>query len=76
MLQYVPESTRYLVAAGRTTEARKILKRGAEMNHSTLPTGSLVESSVKVPLLLIHSFYIALLSALEQAHFTRAILNE
>ena len=47
-MQFVPESTRYLVAAGRTAEAGEILKRGARMNRSSLPEGRLVDSNVKV----------------------------
>ncbi|XP_070204086.1 putative transporter SVOPL isoform X2 [Littorina saxatilis] len=43
----VPESTRYLVAAGRTKEAAEILKRGAVINKSILPPGRLLEPPVQ-----------------------------
>lgn len=46
----VPESARYLVAAGRIQEAQSILKRGAQLNKSSLPEGRLVESSAQTEL--------------------------
>lgn len=44
-LVLVPESTRYLVAAGRVEEASQILKRGARLNKSSLPEGRLTRTS-------------------------------
>lgn len=45
LLTCIPESTRYLVAAGRIGEATQILNRGAKLNNSSLPEGCLVQAS-------------------------------
>ena len=44
--QYLPESARYLVAAGKKHDAMKILQKAAKMNRSTLPQGTVVDSHV------------------------------
>ncbi|PVD31657.1 hypothetical protein C0Q70_07075 [Pomacea canaliculata] len=46
----VPESSRYLVAAGRSREADDVLKRGAEVNGKSLPEGRLVQPSQNIKL--------------------------
>lgn len=46
MFQFLPESARYLVAAGRQKEAYAMLKKAAEMNKNTLPAGTLVKTQV------------------------------
>ena len=44
--QYLPESARYLVAAGKKKEALTVLQKAAKMNRSTLPKGTLVDVHV------------------------------
>ncbi|XP_076435147.1 putative transporter SVOPL [Babylonia areolata] len=46
----VPESARYLVAAGRMQEANKVLQTGAVLNKATLPPGHLVKASEQTQL--------------------------
>ncbi|KAK7087411.1 synaptic vesicle 2-related protein-like [Littorina saxatilis] len=43
-LFFLPESARFLVAAGRSEEALKILQRTAEINRESLPPGTIVKS--------------------------------
>ncbi|KAI0229457.1 putative transporter SVOPL [Lamellibrachia satsuma] len=42
----LPESARYLVAAGRTTDAKRVLQDGFKLNGKTLPEGKLVQSGL------------------------------
>ena len=44
VFQRLPESARYLVAAGRSDEALTVLRQAAIMNNSKLPHGRLVQS--------------------------------
>ena len=42
--QFIPESVRYLVTAGRLEEAMEILQRLSSVNNTTLPPGTLAKS--------------------------------
>ena len=44
MLQALPESARYLVAAGRTSEAKRVLQHGFKLNGKILPEGKLIQN--------------------------------
>ncbi|XP_076108162.1 putative transporter SVOPL isoform X1 [Mytilus galloprovincialis] len=46
ILKFLPESARYLVAAGDKDGAIKILQKAAKVNRASLPEGSLVQSKV------------------------------
>ncbi|OWF42245.1 putative transporter SVOPL [Mizuhopecten yessoensis] len=45
VMKFLPESARYLVAAGRREEAIKVLEKAARTNSATIPEGRLVCSS-------------------------------
>ncbi|KAK3606569.1 hypothetical protein CHS0354_041539 [Potamilus streckersoni] len=47
LLKYIPESARYLVAAGRKEKAIPILESMARMNRSKLPPGDLTASDAE-----------------------------
>lgn len=40
----MPESSRYLVAAGHEAEALQVLQQGAKSNNAELPPGKLIAS--------------------------------
>lgn len=42
IFQFLPESARYLVAAGRKEDAMAVLKQAAKLNRKTLPKGNVV----------------------------------
>lgn len=42
--QFIPESARFLTAAGYVDDAYKILQQAAKINNATLPEGKLVMS--------------------------------
>ena len=44
-LQFLPESARYLVAAGKSDEAMVILHQAAKLNRSSLPKGEIIDSA-------------------------------
>ena len=44
LFQTLPESARFLVAAGRKEEAKTILEKASKTNGKTLPPGRLVQS--------------------------------
>ncbi|WAR02619.1 SVOPL-like protein, partial [Mya arenaria] len=43
---YLPESARYLVAAGRKEEAHEVLAKAARLNRNSLPEGNIVNAPV------------------------------
>ncbi|XP_060075851.1 putative transporter SVOPL [Ylistrum balloti] len=46
VMKFLPESARYLVAAGRREEAIKVLEKAARTNSATIPEGRLISSTV------------------------------
>lgn len=54
--RYVPESPRYLLVSGRTSEARRILEQVAQENKSLLPAGELLPPPVSGRGRLSHLF--------------------
>ncbi|KAK3084315.1 hypothetical protein FSP39_011490, partial [Pinctada imbricata] len=44
LLKWLPESARYLVAAGNKEDAMKILQKAAKINNKSLPEGRLIAS--------------------------------
>ena len=51
MCQFLPESVRYLAAAGDIQQAMSVLQRLARVNHSSLPPGNILASTqVGLPL--------------------------
>ncbi|XP_045173106.2 putative transporter SVOPL isoform X2 [Mercenaria mercenaria] len=46
LLKFLPESARYLVAAGRKDEAMKVLQKAAKMNRNSLPEGTVVNTHI------------------------------
>ncbi|XP_052799993.1 putative transporter SVOPL [Mya arenaria] len=46
LLKYLPESARYLVAAGRKEEAHEVLAKAARLNRNSLPEGNIVNAPV------------------------------
>ncbi|KAL4224126.1 hypothetical protein ACF0H5_017579 [Mactra antiquata] len=46
LLKFLPESARYLVAAGRKEDAMVVLKKAAKLNNRTLPEGTVVNDHI------------------------------
>ena len=45
LFQWLPESPRYLIAAGEKEKGMEVLQRMAKMNKAKLPTGTLINEA-------------------------------